>query len=323
MEAIMIKLLEHGVPIFILSFAVPFFSAFTIYYFMRKLLPTRLNIYGLLGLALVYTLWYNLRLPDLFGTGYHLFMNLFINVWQYFIILFLFQGRFWKKLIVWWYFDIIKTMCQAVAYVPVLLYHTFRGTGSEWAQILSTVEVDAAMKLLHTAALVPLFLLMGFLSLAIWRRILMQKFYPFYLLFLTLPTGLRYSFARVIRPNMGDMYLVFLLNLGVDIEAAYDILSLYGIAVAMITSIAILYYILSGDKWAAIEAELREAKRVMEREQARYREMEQRSEELEKIRHDLNNQLSSIIQLVRVGENDTAGEIISKLQGEINEAQDA
>lgn len=318
MNALIASLLEQGAPYLMLSLAVPFVSAFFIYFFMRKLLQTRLNLFALLGMALVYTLWYNLRSPDLFGTGYHLFMNIFINVWQYFIIIFLFKGKFWKKLIVWWYFDIVKTMCQAAAYVPVLLYHTGRGTGSEWAQVLLSVETDVAVKLLHTAAFLPLFVLMGYLSLAIWRRILMQKFYPFYLLFIALPMGLRYSFARVIRPNMGDMYLVLLVGLGADTETAYYILSLYGIAVAIAASVAILYYILSDDKRTAIEAELREAKRVMEREQAQYSEMERRSEELERIRHDFNNQLSSIIQLVHAGEDGTAREIVGELTYEIN-----
>jgi sensor histidine kinase regulating citrate/malate metabolism len=56
----------------------------------------------------------------------------------------------------------------------------------------------------------------------------------------------------------------------------------------------------------------------MELEQARYGEVEKRSEELAKIRHDFNNQLASIIQLVRTGEDGAAQEMISALTNEIN-----
>ena len=318
MDVIIDSLLEQGIPYLILSFAVPFATSFIIYCFMRKLLPTRMNVYALLGLALVYTLWYNLVIPELIGTRYHLWMNIFINAWQYFIILFLFQGMFLKKLIVWWYFDIIKTMCQAVAYVPVLLYQMNTGTSREWAQIVSSVGTDAAMKLLHTATLIPLFILLGSLSLAIWRKILMEKFQPFYLIFIFLPMGFRYSLSNVIQPSMGDWFFGILINFVDEVSTAYNILSLAGIFTSLIASIAIFYYILSHDKRVAIETELAETKLLMDLEQARFADMERRGEELARIRHDFNNQLSSITALVQTGEDSTAWEIICKLKSEIN-----
>jgi sensor histidine kinase YesM len=321
MDTVMMNLLDMGALNLILSLAEPFFSAFIIYYFMRKLLPTRLNIYAICALSLIYTLWVNSRNPELFGTGYHLFMNLFINAFTYFIVIFLFKGKFWKNLIVWWYFDIIKRMCEAVSYVPVLIYRVNRGFGGEWAQVVSSVESDAMLKLLHMAACISLFLLLGFLSLTIWRGILMRKFHPFYLLFFALPMGQIYSLAQVIPASMGDWFFGILSIFVDDVATAYNILSIFGISISLAASAAILYYVLSHDKRAAVEAELREAKRVMEFEQARYGEMEKRSEELAKIRHDFNNQLASIVQLVRAGEDDTAQEIISALTNELNGVQ--
>ena len=317
MEAIVNNLLDMGTANLILSFAVPFISSFIIYYLMCKLLPNRLNIYGLLTLSLIYTLWYNLRSPELLGTSYHLFMNIFINAFTYSIVIFLFKGKFFKKLIVWWYFDIIKTMCQTVSYVPVLLLHSHNGTGGQWALVVLSVETDASMKFLHMSVFIPLFLLLGFLSLSIWRGILMRKFHPFYLLFLALPMGIKYSLSNVFRPGMGDWFLGILINF-TDLETSYYILSLFGISIGLAATITIFYYILSYDKRAAIEAELAEAKYVMELEQARFSETEKRSEELAKIRHDFNNQLASITQLVRSGEDGAAREIISALTNEIN-----
>ena len=319
MGAIIKNLLEQGFPGLLFSFAVPFSHAFIIYYFMRKLLQNRLNIYALIAMALINALWFNLRSPELFGTSYHLIMNIFINAYTYFIVIFLYRGKFWKKLIVWWYFEIIKTLCQAVAYVPVLLYHSGRGFDGQWAYVVSSVEADNALRLLHLGAFIPLFVLMGFLSLTIWRRILMQKFHPFYLLFFTLPVGQMYSLSRVIQPSMGDWFFGILSAFVKDVETAYNILALAGMSFGVAASIAILYYLCSHEKREAIEVELWETKREMELEQARYAEVERRSEEMAKIRHDFNNQLASIIELVKAGEGGTAQKIISALSSEINQ----
>ena len=149
----------------------------------------------------------------------------------------------------------------------------------------------------------------------------MQKFHPFYMLFFALPMGQVYSLANVIHPNMGDWFFGILYGFVADVQTAYIILSLFGLSISLIASIAVFIYIFTHDKRAAIEAELHETKRVMELEQARHSETEKRREELEKVRHDFNNQLASVIQLVRVGEDSTAQGIISALTNEINRAQ--
>ena len=318
MDVILSTLLEKTVPILILSFATPFISAFLIHYLMCKVLPNRLNIYGLLVIALIYTLWYNLRFPDLFGTGYHMFMTIFANLSTGFIVIFLFKGPFWKKFLVWWYFEIIKTLCQAVAYVPILLLRGNYDFGGEWAKVVASVGTDPLMKSLHTTVFISLFILFGFLSLAIWRRILMKKFDPFYILVFALPLGQVYSLSNVIHPNMGDWVFGVLHSIVDDVWTAYNMLSLFGLSMSLAASIAILVYILSYDKKAEIEAELFEARREMELEQAKFKETEERRDELEKVRHDFNNQLSSIIQLVRVGEDSDAQDIISALTNELN-----
>jgi hypothetical protein len=318
MSAVVVNLLEMGTPNLVLSLAEPFCYAFIVYYFMYRLLPNRLNMGALVALALVYSLWFNLRTPELFGTRYHFGMNIFINVFTYFIIIFLFRGKFWRKLIVWWYFDIIKTMCQAVSYVPILLYHVHRGFGGEWARVVSSAESDALPGFFHMIVFIPLCLLLGFLSLTIWRRIIMQKFQPFYLLFIALPMGQLYALVRVIHPNMGDWFFGILSIFVDDVTTSYNILSLFGISVGLVASAATLYYVISYDRRTAVEAELREVKRVMELEQVRYGEMERRSEEFAKIRHDFNNRLASVVRLAGAGEADTAREMLAAMSEEIN-----
>jgi uncharacterized membrane protein len=318
MDAVTAGLLQRGASDLFVSFAKPFLFELFVYVLMAKLLPNRLNVSALIGLAFVYAVWINLRNPALLGTKYHFWMNMFINIFTWCIILFLFKGKIWKKLMIYWYYDIVKTLCEAVAYIPFLLYAVRGGNYGTWTEITASAEAGVLPKLLYMLFCLAAFLLLGFLSLAMWRRLLLKKFQPFYLLFILLPMGQRYALSRVYRPNMGDWFLGILINFIDDIETIYDILSLFGIAVSLIAAVAVLYYVLSYDKRAAAETELRDAKRMMELEQARYAEMEQRSEEMAKIRHDFNNQLSSIIQLVRAGEDGTAREIITALTGEIN-----
>lgn len=317
MGDIVMKLLENGLPHLLVSFSGPFFSFMIGYYFMHKLLPNRLNIFSLSALSLVYVLWYHLRVPDLLGTRYHLWMTIFVNALTFFILIFLFHGKLWRKLIIWWYFDVIKTMCEAVSYVPILLYYADSDFRSEWAEIVSSVESSTLLKLIYVSVFLSFFLLLGFLSLKVWRRVLLQRFQPFYLLFLALPLGQRFALSNVIHPNMGNPLFSIFISFASDVTELYYGLSLLGVFICIVVDAAILYYAVSLYKKAAIETELHETKRVMELEQVRYMELEQRSEELAKIRHDFNNQLASVTQLVRTGDKASAQELIDALSKEI------
>ena len=310
MSAVLSDLFEIGVANRLLNFAMFFAFAFIMYYLMYKLLPSRLNILGLIAIAVVFSLWNNLRSATFLGTNYHLWMNIFINAFTQFIILFLFKEKIWKKYIVWWYFELLRVMCEAVSHTPVVYIETINASAV-------SVQRDPGLRLLFLVTFISLFFLIGSLSVKIWRNILMRKFHPYYLFFIALPMGQRYALSRIMRPSMGDWYFGILINF-VERETAYDILAIAGTITCLIASAAMLYYVTANEKRAAIEAELREAKREMELEQARYSETEQRGEALAKIRHDFNNQLASIIQLVRVGEDGTARDIISALTNEIN-----
>jgi uncharacterized membrane protein len=301
----------------LLSYAESFLASLLLWHFLRRLLPSRLNNIGLICLALVFTLWYNLRSVDLFGTSYHFWMNMFGNALTISSIAFLYKGRFWRKLIIWWYFELTKATCQAVAYVPLMLYQLHRGLGGEWAPVIATVEGEALPKLLHTLLYLALFLLFGFLSLPIWRRILLQKLSPYYLIIIAFPLGQMYFLCDVIRPNMGDWFFGIAYAMVGDVARAYDILSLGGLSVSIAASTALLYYVFRYEKRAAAATALREANHELELDQTQYRAMEQAREEMEKICHDFNNHLASILQLVRSGEDEAAREMLAELKEEI------
>ena len=96
---------------------------------------------------------------------------------------------------------------------------------------------------------------------------------------------------------------------------------LSGLLLSLASDLALFTYVMSQGEKTALEKELQEARCQMELEQARYQELEQRREELAKIRHDFNNQLASIAHLVRSGEVGSAQELIDTLAKSINTAE--
>jgi hypothetical protein len=319
MNAFVMDLFGKDMPNLLATFGLFFFSVIIRYYFMCKLLPNRLNIYALIAISFVFASWFVLSTAVTFGTRYHFWMNVFVNAWTMSILIFFFKGKFWRTYIVYWYFSIIYIGCEALAFTPMFLLDAYRGYRSAWSVMV--FSVDVAQKLFYMLAFIPLALLMGFFSLKLWRRLLLRKNQPFYMLLIILPIGQRYAMAYAVHPGTGDIFFGIATYLGVDTASAYRLFSVLGIFVSIAVSAVLFCYILSHEKRTGIEAELREAKRVRERELARHREIEKQSDELSKIRHDFNNQLASVIQLVKAGEDKTAREIISALSDEISRTE--
>ena len=311
------SLFEMGPLNLLLSFAEPFFSAFLIYYFMYRLLPNRLNVYSLLALSLVYALWFNLSDSGLLGTSYHLWMTIFINAFTLSIIIFLYKGKLPRKIMVWYFFEVLRGLCQSVAYVPVMLHQSQLGLRGSWLETVSSVEANDTLNLLYVLITFALFLSFGALSYKIWQRILMRKFHPYHLLFIILPMGQKYALALVMHPSMGDLILGIMINFIGDVGRIYQILALSGIFACFVAGAAVFYYILSHDKKAVIDLELQEAKHKMELEQSRYSDIIQQNEEMSKICHDFNNQFSTILFLIRSGEDSAAEELIDDLSKRI------
>lgn len=81
--------------------------------------------------------------------------------------------------------------------------------------------------------------------------------------------------------------------------------------------IALLHCVLSLENKAALEAELRDTRHRMALEQAHYKAVEMRQEELSRIRHDFNNQLAVISLLIGSKEDGDAQQMIQKLGKDI------
>lgn len=95
-----------------------------------------------------------------------------------------------------------------------------------------------------------------------------------------------------------------------------------GVIAGLGAEIALLGYTISQEKKAALEEELGKVRHMMELEQAHYKGVEERQEEMARIRHDFNNQLATIGQLIRHGESSDAQHMIRLLADGISSTRE-
>jgi len=107
-------------------------------------------------------------------------------------------------------------------------------------------------------------------------------------------------------------YLIIL-----DQGVVFNALATSGVMAMLIGNIAILQILITNSKKEEAENELQKTRHATELEQSYYREVEKRREELTKIRHDFNNQLTAIGRLINVGEENSAKDMIKTLSDEI------
>ncbi|MDL2293941.1 ATP-binding protein [Ruminococcaceae bacterium OttesenSCG-928-D13] len=97
---------------------------------------------------------------------------------------------------------------------------------------------------------------------------------------------------------------------------------LLGLLLSVVAGILFLFYAVSQEKKTIAMEELRIIKHRMELEKTHYASVEQRREELEKIRGDFNRKLETVAGLVHSGEDGTARETISTLAERISRTKE-
>ena len=300
------------------AFVPPFVSTVISLHLIAKLLPNRLNRWVIVVIAGVYGLWFVLRdyTQGLqYGTQFHFWMNLFINGWTLFVFIVFFKGSLWRRLIIYWFYEILYIMCQTLAFMPIFLFYSRRGYGASWGDMLGMF--DTLLWFVYIVVVFVLFGLLGHWSVTIWRRLLLRRFSLFYVLFIALPVGQMYSLTHVVHPSMGDVFFGIAFFFTGQAEAAYFALSILGALISLAAFGLLFFYIVKHEQSAGIEAELTQINRAMELEQAHYAQIQQRSEETAKISHDFNIQLTSIHYLLRTGEKETAQQMIAALLEEM------
>lgn len=136
------------------------------------------------------------------------------------------------------------------------------------------------------------------LSVLAFRFVAMRRFRIFYLLFIIFPVS-------------------WLLLVQYVLLSLPDIVFFTALMLGFLSCLALLYYTVEQEKKVALEQELRDVRHTMELEQSHYRAMEERREELARIRHDFNNQLAVIGRLVETGEKEDAGQMIRRMAEDI------
>jgi len=259
-------------------------------YFIGKILESRPRmLWALLYLA-SNVVFVNVR--DFFGIGSQ--VNAFLTIVSLsllFCIPLLYSGKYWHKMVFVVYFTMLFSIIESVFITVISTYYGSIGWTAMYRE-------HRYILIFHAVATSITGLLLGLLSIAIWRKASMRRFQWFYLLVLSVPIG-QYLTAF--------SFLV----------AGWDYIGLIGIVICLGSSAVMLFYILSFEKREALENELREAKHQLELDYTRFCEVERLSNEMAKIRHELNNQLMTIIQLARRGEDKTAQEMIAALEEEI------
>lgn len=265
----------------------------TFLFLTAQIIPSKLNIWKMVLLSLSFGLLAPLKLQFEWNSTIFTLLNIVAFSCMICVLIFLYKGKFLKRCIVFGYFMIVWMLSDCASVALFTLYY------GDIGHILS--EVVPYLLYITFGSAVHIFV--GSVSVMVWRMISVRKFQPFYLLFFILPIGQ-------------------LITIYSFIFSTWTVFWLLGVLLSLVADLVLLAYTISQEKKTQLEEELREARHQMELEQFHYREVEQRREELAKIRHDFNNQLASVTQLVLSSENGSAQELIRSLADEISKTEE-
>ncbi len=205
----------------------------------------------------------------------------------------IFGGSRWKRIWVTVFFFAIQLCTDVICYV------FFR---TRYGDVIELYPLE--QRLLYTVICLSLFAMVSSLCVLLLRTISIRKFQPFYLLFLIFPLSLTALASCYLFPDyMTPLWLLgVLLGLGAEI--------------------GLLEYTINQEQKTTLEQELQAARHAMALEHQHYQEVESRREELARIRHDFNNQLAAIEQMIRTGADDDAQRMIARLAQDIRQTRE-
>lgn len=257
--------------------------------FMRQLLPSRLTgrtaMLTAIGLAC-------LGIPKLIFGLLSLFTRVYIICLAVFYALILpvvlFRGKLWKRLVINFYFTALQVFSDTLS-VGLFFY------GEEPREYMEWELMQTALYMLTT---VVIFALAGILSVYLGRKLYLGRFRFFYLLLFPFSMSLWIlAYCCVYHPR-GDVWIL-------------------GVLLGILTQMAFLGMFGSLEKKVALEQEMQELRHALERERIHCQALDEQREELEKIRHDFNNHLAVISQLVNAGEREDARQMIRRLEKDL------
>lgn len=121
-----------------------------------------------------------------------------------------------------------------------------------------------------------------------------------------------FSLFPMLQMLIGNVTFITLLSKEVS-EGYYSVAILCSI-LAFCSTIVLLFLLLKKEEKKSLEEAYLELKELYQLETANYQTIEARHEELSKLRHDFNNQLSTLYMLISAGKTDAAREFAASLK---------
>lgn len=259
------------------------------YIFLAQILPRKVG-YGKILLFLLPELLVQV-LKMQFGStalGVQVF-NLAFAIYGIIILPFMcFEGPRWKRILLSTFFYMILFLVDVLVY---MVFYPVLGVFGE--------DLNAQQTLIYAGASWAIYSLLCVLIIWIFRMLRFRHFQPFYLLYLVFPVSQSIMLYSSIYGHQKYIWLL-------------------GIVLSLGAQIALLIYTIAQEDKSALEGRLREARHVMALEHTHYREVEQRQEALARIRHDFNNQLAAVGQLIRNGNREEAVQLVQSLREAIS-----
>jgi sensor histidine kinase regulating citrate/malate metabolism len=160
--------------------------------------------------------------------------------------------------------------------------------------------MSAAVLLLKIALISVLAAALGII---LWRVVSARRVPVFICLFLILPAG--------------QLFMLYSFSFG-----EWSLYRLSGLLLGPAANVLLLIYAVSQEKKTAALEELRDTRHRTALEKSHYEAVEQRMEELDKIRRDFSDRLETVAGFVRSGEDEEAREGISALAEKISRTRE-
>jgi hypothetical protein len=271
-------------------------SIFVVAYFIGLALEPRWTKYPRWIWAMVYTV---LTLVPAYikfsNTGTYLENAMYyVAVASIILYVFLvFKNKLWQKLLILVLFIVIIFFCELIILKIMALF------GVDFDVTFSTIEM-AAMETLMICILLGTF---GFFVM-VWNKVMYKQSIK------------KNTWIYLIFP-FSQFLILSSLDQGVDLFYG-NFWALLGISIGMIADLILFFILMEQSKKELLERSIEELTRQHELEDLHYRNMQLRHIEIEKIRHDFNNQLAAIHQLLEDNNYKLSEEVLSHLQQDIS-----
>ena len=209
-----------------------------------------------------------------------------------------FKSKWWKKLLAFFIMMVVSMVAESIV-VPL-----FESRGI----VLSTDFTTYEMFVIQTVeCIVSLGLLL--IAVFIWNRIEKKRHIPKMVwMFLLIPAS-----QTIVLWNVVEYYMI---------DSTNVISTIVGGILSFAADIVMFYAIVSQGEKEALTEKLRETEALRRTEELHYNTIQSRREALAKIRHDYNNQIATVLQLIKAGEAGQAETILQKLGSNISETKE-